>query len=200
MPFFLAGLKEQEENYPPHTEQNTVRCNTRASSIKRIAVIGGYMLTWLKDILRDQYTEDIDKKVSQQIGKDFVSRKDFNNLNDEKKQLKKDVDERDKQLEGLKQVDAEGLKTKIEDLQKENKEAQEAHEAQVKQLKLNSAVEKALLSAKAKNTKAVKALLDLEKAELDGETVKGIDEQIKKLQEGDDSKFLFDNAKKNEHI
>ena len=34
----------------------------------------------------------------------------------------------------------------------------------------------------------------MEKVELDGETVKGLDDQIKKLTEGEDTKFLFDVA------
>ena len=37
-----------------------------------------------------------------------------------------------------------------------------------------------------------KALLDLEKIKLDGESVIGLEDQIKKLTVGEDSKFLFD--------
>ena len=51
----------------------------------------------------------------------------------------------------------------------------------------------ALTSAKAKNLKAVKALLDLENAEIqeDG-TVKGLLENIETLKGAEDSKFLFE--------
>ena len=37
-------------------------------------------LEWLKPILGDGYTEEIDKAVSEQIGKGFVARADFNEL------------------------------------------------------------------------------------------------------------------------
>lgn len=50
------------------------------------------MLDWLKKILGDTYTEDIDKKVSDEIGKQFVSRSDFNTLNETKKTLENTVD------------------------------------------------------------------------------------------------------------
>ncbi len=50
------------------------------------------MLDWLKTILGDTYTEDIDKKVSDEIGKQFVSRTDFNTLNETKKTLENTVD------------------------------------------------------------------------------------------------------------
>ncbi len=39
------------------------------------------MLDWLKETLGDHYSEDIDRKVSAEIGKGFVSRTDFNDLN-----------------------------------------------------------------------------------------------------------------------
>ena len=43
------------------------------------------MLSWLKDILGDNYTEDTEKKISQEIGKNFVSKADFNQINTAKK-------------------------------------------------------------------------------------------------------------------
>lgn len=53
-------------------------------------------------------------------------------------------------------------------------------------------MDKALAAGGAKNVKAVKALLDLTDAKLsDDGTVKGLSEQIQKLQAGEDSKFLF---------
>ena len=59
------------------------------------------MLDWLKTILGEAYSEEIDKKVSEEIGKNFVARADFNTLNTEKKALADTVKERDKQLEPL---------------------------------------------------------------------------------------------------
>ena len=38
------------------------------------------MLDWLKTILGDAYTEEIDKRISAEIGKGFVARTDFNDL------------------------------------------------------------------------------------------------------------------------
>lgn len=161
------------------------------------------MLDWLKTILGEAYTEEIDKKVSEEIGKAFVSRADFNTLNTEKKALADTVKDRDKQLEALKAStgDVESLKTQIATLQTDNANAAKAHEAEIKRLKIDTAVELALSGAKAKNAKAVKALLDLEKAELaeDG-TVKGLEDQLKKLASAADSSFLFESedSKKND--
>ena len=94
--------------------------------------------------------------------------------------MKGQVKDRDGQLETLKNStgDVESLKEQIQNLQDENKSKDEAHAAEIKQLKIDSAVEKALTGAKVKNTTAVKALLkDLENAELDEDgTIKGLSE------------------------
>lgn len=124
--------------------------------------------------------------------KGFIPKSRFDEVNEAKKKLEEDIKIRDKQLEELKKLDVEGLKAQIEKLQMENKIAKEKYEAELKQIQINNAIEKALINAKAKNIKAVKALLDLEKVKLDGENLLGLDDQIKKLIEGEDTKFLFD--------
>lgn len=125
--------------------------------------------------------------------KDFIPRTRLNEALDAKKHAESVIAERDKQLEELKKSmgDNEALKKQIETLQNDNKTAKAKYEADLKNLQINGAIEKALIGAGAKNMKAVKALLNLEGAELDGENVKGLAEQIKALQSAEDSKFLF---------
>lgn len=119
------------------------------------------------------------------------------NLQTEVEGLKTQVGDRDKQLETLKASagDNEVLQKQIADLQADNAKTKETHESEITQLKVDFAVEKALTGAKAKNIKAVKALLDLEDAKLDKEgNVKGLSEQIEKLTTADDTRFLFDTS------
>lgn len=63
---------------------------------------------------------------------------------------------------------------------------------QLKQNEINYALERALTKAGAKNIKAVKALLNIEKAELEGGEIKGINAQIESLKKAEDSSFLFE--------
>ena len=127
--------------------------------------------------------------------KGYVPKTRFDEVNEAKKRAEAVIAERDKQLDALQKAsgDAEALKAQIAKLQDENKVAADKFKADIKALLVNSIVERDLFKAGAKNIKAAKALLvDLDKAELDGENVKGLADQIKKLQEDEGSKFLFD--------
>lgn len=127
-----------------------------------------------------------------------ASAAEIKNLQTEVDGLKTQVGDRDKQLETLKASagDNADLKKQIEDLQTENATVKANHESELNQLKIDFAVEKALTGAKAKNIKAVKALLELDDAKLDKDgNVKGLAEQIEKLTSGDDTKFLFEAQK-----
>ena len=134
---------------------------------------------------------------SQDIGK---AKAELETAKKDNESLKAQLEENNKKFSDLQKstADTDSLKKEIENLQNQNKADSEKHIAEMKQLKMDMAVETALIGAKAKNTKAVKALLDLENAELaeDG-TIKGLAEQILKLSKADDSKFLFASAMPN---
>ena len=134
------------------------------------------------------------EKASMEELKSFIPKSRFDEVNNAKNTAEALVKERDGQLETLKNStgDVDSLKKQIEDLQADNKAKDEAHANEIKQLKINAAVEAALSGAKAKNSTAVKSLLkDLDKAELleDG-TIKGLAEQIEALQKSDE--YLFE--------
>lgn len=129
--------------------------------------------------------------------KTFIPKTRFDEVNNEKKNLETTKATLEGQLETLKTStgDVEALKTQITTLQVENKTKDDTHAAELKQLKTENAINAALTTAKAKNPKAARALLDLDinKVEFNEDgTVKGLDDQIKKLTSAEDSKFLFD--------
>lgn len=130
--------------------------------------------------------------------KDFIPKSRFDEVNEARKNAESLVAERDKQIEGLK-VSAgstDELKKQIEKMQAENKALVEAKDNEIKKIKINNAVNTALMGAGAKNVKAALALLNMENAELmeDG-SVKGLNEQIEALKTAEDSKFLFADPK-----
>ena len=82
-------------------------------------------------------------------------------------------------------VDVAELENTIETLKNENKTAQENHEKELRNIKIDYALDKALIDAKAKNIKAVKAFFNLDELELDNDNIKDIDDKIKALAEDD---------------
>ena len=79
------------------------------------------MLEWLKTVLGDAYTPEIDTAVSQEIGKGFVARTDFNaktakvtELETEVKQLREGIKTRDTQLSELTEYMAKNPDAKLE--------------------------------------------------------------------------------------
>ena len=139
--------------------------------------------------------EQIEKVLSvnaEQL-KGFIPKSRFDEVNNIKKQLEKDLKDRDVQLENLKNSsgDVETMKQTIENLQRDNKVAKDNFEAELAKFKLESAIDTTLLGSNAINTRAVKALLDMDKIKLDGDVLIGISEQIEALKNAEDSKMLF---------
>lgn len=133
--------------------------------------------------------EQADKVLAKYVN--MIPKHRFDEVNEEKKELKNQLDERDAQLKELK-TNASGneeLTAKITELEELNKTTKEDYEAKMATLRKETAIELLLKDQKAKNIKAVKALLDLEKVTLDGEKLIGLEEQLKSLKESDS--YLF---------
>lgn len=153
-------------------------------------------MDWLREILKNAGVPE-DKldsaiaEVNKALPLHFIPKDKYNEAAEAKKKLEADLQARDAQLEELKKAagTSEELKKQIETLQTENKKAGEEWQAKVAQMQLDFALERALAAAKAKNAKAVKALLDMEKVKLDGDKLLGLDDQLKTLQQSDP--YLF---------
>lgn len=151
----------------------------------------------------DEETAKKCESASQEELKGYIPKARFDEVNNEKKKLELDVRERDGQLETLKNStgDVDAMKKQIETLQADNRKKDEDHAAEIKQLKIESAIEAAITGAKGKNTKAIKALLDMTKVDLDKEgNVIGHTEQLDALMKAEDSKFLFDTQTKKTQV
>ena len=123
---------------------------------------------WMKDIIGDAYTEELDAKVCAAVGERFVARTDFNDKTAKLKeaeaqvtQLTEIVKTRDSQLEELKKSagDNAELQKQIDTLTQQNKDQKAAHDKEMASIKLMAAVDAELTAAGAKNSTAVKAVL-----------------------------------------
>ncbi|MCD8089346.1 MAG: phage scaffolding protein [Clostridiales bacterium] len=65
------------------------------------------------------------------------------------------------------------------------------YKEKIKELEAQSIIDDELRKAGARNVRAVRALIDFESLEIQGNKVTGLEEQIKALAEGEDTAFLF---------
>lgn len=107
--------------------------------------------------------------------------------------LQEQLTERDNQLKELKKSakDNEQLTAKITELETANQTAATEYQTKITEIQKNHAVENGIRDAKAKNIKAVMALLDMSKITYADNKVDGLTEQIESLQKGEDTSFLF---------
>jgi hypothetical protein len=156
----------------------------------------------LKELLGEElYTQVAEKAGDNKIavvsdGK-WIPKDKFDEKNGELKDLKDQLAERDKQLKDLqtKAAGNEELQAEITRLQQENENTRTDYEQKLQAREFDFALESALRDAKAKNPKAVKALINMEAIKLaDGKLV-GLEEQLKALRESDDYLFVPDGLK-----
>lgn len=143
-------------------------------------------------------TEELATKIADESKKEiegYVEKSKYSEMEATKKQLEEGNKTLTKQLEEIKKSvgDNAELKKQIEDMQNSNKAKEKEYADSIAKLKLDNAVDLALLGAGSKNNKAVKALLNLEKAVIgeDGKVI-GLNEQLETLKKADDSSFLFE--------
>lgn len=131
--------------------------------------------------------------------KGYIPKSRFNEVNEENKSLKATIAERDTQLSELKKSngDNEELKKQIAALEAANAEQKNAHETEMNRLRLDNAIETELISAGAKNVKAVKALLNTDNVKLDGDKLIGLAEQLGAIRKSDGYLFAEKDAQHN---
>lgn len=148
-------------------------------------------MEWLEKILKDVENKDeLIKSIKDGIGKNFVSKEDFNTKNEEAKTLKGQLKDRDDQLGKLKDSsgDIQDLKDQIEQLQKDNLEANEKYQSDLKDLTLTNAI-KLAIAGKVHDEDLVSGLFNKDKLVIDDGKIIGLDEQLEQLQK--DKGFLF---------
>lgn len=93
-------------------------------------------------------------------------------------------------IKGLRDTVAKFDGVDVEGLKKSAKDWEDKYNTDIAAVKLDSAVNLALVGAKAKNPKLARAALDMSVIKLDGDNLLGFNEQIDKLKESD--AYLFD--------
>ena len=124
-------------------------------------------------------------------GKDIEAHKaKISAIEAERDGLKSQLDEAAKAIDGFKALDIEGVKKSADEWKAKAEQAQKDAEAQVYKVRYESALGDALKEAKAKNVKAVRALLNEADLKLTDEGLIGLKEQLEKVKPEND--YLFE--------
>lgn len=113
------------------------------------------MLEWLKTILGDSYTEEIDKKVSAEIGKGFVSKTDFNVKNEDLKKVQEQLVEANKTIEGFKDMDIDTIRKEADEWKDKAEQAEKDAADKIAEMEFNSRLTTAITGAKGKSARAI---------------------------------------------
>lgn len=136
-------------------------------------------------------TSDFEIDISEQK---FIPYNRFKEINEQSKEYKSQIDEREKQLKTLAEQNKgnEELAKKIADLQGENEKAKTDYEHKLKARELEFNIETLAVKNKVRNVKAFKALLDLENV---GDDYSKLGEQVNSIKESDP--YLFEIEEEN---
>jgi len=131
-----------------------------------------------------------DIAVEQKKAEKVIQERDSYKLKAES--LETQVNDANTEIQKFKDMDIDGIKKAADDWKETAEKAKADADKQISQMKFDYALSAALTGAKAKNTKAVKALLDMDGLKFndnDGKIV-GLDEQLAQIRADND--YLFE--------
>lgn len=120
---------------------------------------------------------------------------DLSTKETELESIKEQLKQANTQIESFKEMDIETIKATADEYKSKYEEAQAKAQEELEKVQFEHKLESALTGAKAKNTRAVKALLDLEGLKLNKDEIVGLSEQLEKLKEEND--YLFESQEEN---
>ena len=138
-------------------------------------------------------------ELNKALPEDWIPKSKYNELSESKKLSDENLKKANATLEELKGKAglSDEYKAQIDALKAEAKKAEEAHKATIDGMRRDSAISQALASAKARNAKAVRALLDESKLVLNEDgTLSGLKEQLEAVQK--DNGYLFEESNNGE--
>ena len=145
------------------------------------ALFGTEALTW--EQLEEKLKDNKDVKIANLAAGGYVDKRKHDDIVAE-------LGTANNTIKGLKETVAKFDGVDIEKLKKDASDWETKYNTDIAAVKLDSAVNIALVEAKAKNPKLAKAALDMSLVKLDGENLVGLTEQLDNLKKSDG--YLFD--------
>lgn len=129
-----------------------------------------------------------DIAVEQKKAEKIIQERDSYKLKAES--LETQVNDANTEIQKFKDMDIDGIKKAADDWKETAEKAKSDADKQISQMKFDYALSAALTGAKAKNAKAVKALLDMDGLKFNDGKIVGLDEQLAQIKADND--YLFE--------
>ena len=129
-----------------------------------------------------------DIAVEQKKAEKVIQERDSYKLKAES--LETQVNDANTEIQKFKDMDIDGIKKAADDWKETAEKAKADADKQISQMKFDYALSAALTGAKAKNAKAVKALLDMDGLKFNDGKIVGLDEQLAQIKTDND--YLFE--------
>lgn len=129
-----------------------------------------------------------DIAVEQKKAEKIIQERDSYKLKAES--LETQVNDANTEIQKFKDMDIDGIKKAADDWKETAEKAKADADKQISQMKFDYALSAALTGAKAKNAKAVKALLDMDGLKFNDGKIVGLDEQLAQIKTDND--YLFE--------
>jgi len=143
-------------------------------------------------------TEEQINAIIEDYGKNYVSKAQFNEKNDAYKQAKQEIENLTNDISTLSEANKanEALQSQIKELQDAATQREADYNESIKNMKIDTAITKALSKSGAMNETILTGLLDRTKIAIgEDNTITGIQEQIVALKESDPYLFKQDSIK-----
>ena len=153
-------------------------------------IIGEELFNQLPEEKKKEYAKQDLQDVSE--GK-YVPKDRFDQVNQQSKDYKEQVSERDRQIESLKNEfkDVDGLKDKVDQLTRDNAKQKEDYENQIKTINFNNALKASLSSYNCKDEDYLMSKIDRNSIKLNSDgTILGLKEQVEAFKKGHE--YLFE--------
>lgn len=151
------------------------------------ALFGSDALTW--EQLEEKLKDNKEVKIANLAAGSYVDKRKYDDTVAE-------LGTANDTIKGLRETVAKFDGVDVDKLKKDASEWETKYNTDIAAVKLDSAVNMALVAAKAKNPKLAKAALDMSVIKLDGDNLLGLTEQLDKLKESDS--YLFEVETKTE--
>ena len=129
-----------------------------------------------------------DIAVEQKKAEKVIQERDSYKLKAES--LETQVNDANTEIQKFKDMDIDGIKKAADDWKETAEKAKADADKQISQMKFDYALSAAITGAKAKNAKAVKALLDMDGLKFNDGKIVGLDEQLAQIKADND--YLFE--------